>query len=136
MPRSRTVTVTLSDALAVRCAKQAAKTGWPTSRELRSMVEKYLESPNLTRSQEKELWRQMLQARTTASAERRAWRRDVWSAKPPPHPTSTVVVSLKPETMSRLRQRASERPDGTMAGEVRLIVEALLNGAPQAVEVL
>ena len=131
MPRSRTVTVTLSDALAARCAKKATKIGWPASRQLRAMVEEYLENPTLTRAQEKALWRQLLQARTEANAARRAWRKDVWSSKPSPHPTSTIVVSLLAGTMQRLRQRASERPDGTMAGEVRLIIEALLNGAPQ-----
>jgi hypothetical protein len=100
------------------------------SRQVRAMIENYLETPTLTRAQEKALWRQMLLARTQTSAARRAWRKDVWSAKPPPHPTSTVVVALLPGALQRLRQRASERPDGTMAGEARLIVEATLNGAP------
>ena len=125
MPRSSTITVTLSDKLMDAMERRASGTGWGVGAEIRETVRDYLQKPKPD-DVEDEMHRADLKRNNLATAARKAWRKGESENDDPPYPTSSIVVSFPKDIISALETKKYGRRGGTLAGEVRIALQASL----------
>ena len=125
MPRSSTITVTLPDKLMDAMHRRANATGWGVGAEIKDTVREYLRNPK-SPGTEDEMHRQDLQRSLKAVKARKEWRLGD-SEDAQPFPTSAIVISFPRELMEALETKKYGRRGGSLAGEVRIALRAMLN---------
>ena len=125
MPRSSTITVTLPDGIMDAMQRRAASAGWGVGAEIKETIKEYLKKP-ANDDAEDSLHREDLQRSHVTVQARRDWRKDIETEAEMPYPTSTIVVSFPRGLMQVLETRKYARRGGTLAGEVRIVLRAVL----------
>lgn len=126
MARACNVSLTLLEGMYDSLKARAGKAGWTVQKEIRHIIQPYVEKPHSFEKEDKMHQCLLIRARVH-KAERKAWRLDTETAEPLPHPSCYLNMGFPLALMLALEKKAVQRRSGTVAGEVYIALHAAMN---------